>query len=110
MYSTEVTLLKRIYVTNAIGVQIEQLQEKTIPLIKVEDIYANEFYQADSQGYKPTLRIRISTLSYEGEEELLYMDKKYTVIRTQTPVPDETILICERKIKNSDVEQTQSPS
>lgn len=109
MYSVEVTLLKRTYVTNAIGVQTETIQEKLIPVMKIEDIYANEFYQADSQGYKPTLRIRISTLSYDDEEELIYMEKKYTIIRTQTPVPDETILICERKINNSDAEYQPSP-
>ena len=28
------------------------------------------------------------------------MDETYTIIRTQTPKADETILICERKIKN----------
>ena len=99
MYSTEVTLLKRTYVTNEIGVQIEQLQEKTIPIIKVEDIYANEFYQASMQGIKPSLRLRISALNYDGQEELEYGGVIYTVARSETDVND-LILVCERKIRN----------
>lgn len=109
MYSPECTLLSITYSSDNIGVQKETLSEETIPIMKVEDVYANEFYQADEQGYKPTLRLRISTCNYNGEKELIYMDKIYTVIRTQTPVPDETILVCERKVKNNDVSFQPSP-
>ena len=74
--------------------------EKLIPIIKVEDEYANEYYQANQQGFKPSLRLRISTLNYNDEEELIYMKKVYSVIRVQEPNADEVVLICERKIKN----------
>ena len=74
--------------------------EKEIPIIDEEDIYANEYYQANQQGYKPTLRLVISTLNYNNENELIYMDIKYTIIRTQKKNEDELILVCERKIKN----------
>ena len=40
--------------------------------IKNEEIYSTEYYEANQQGYKPNLRIRISTLNYEDEEELEY--------------------------------------
>lgn len=100
MYSTECSLLTTTYTTDSIGVQKETTSGKTIPIMKIEDIYANEFYQADAEGYKPTLRLRISELNYSGEKELTYMGNTYTVIRTQNPTADEIILICERKIKN----------
>lgn len=74
--------------------------EREIPIIKIEDIYSNEYYQANQQGYKPALRIKISALSYEGETELMYMGITYTIIRTSDPSADEIVLICERKIKN----------
>lgn len=109
MYSPECTLRGITYSANNIGVQTETLSEETIPIMKVEDVYANEFYQADEQGYKPTLRLRISSLNYNGEQELEYMNKIYTVIRTQTPVPDEIILVCERKVKHNDVSFQPSP-
>lgn len=92
-------LLSRSLVSDSIGVETEIVTEKIIPIIKIEDIYANEFYQANEQGFQPTLRLRISTLNYNGEIELIYMGVTYTVIRTQDLI-DETILVCERKVKN----------
>lgn len=85
---------------NSIGVQQKKTKETEIPIIKVEDVYANEFYKANEQGYIPNLRLRISSLNYENQQELIYMNEEYTIIRTQEITADELILICERKIKN----------
>lgn len=93
-------LLSTTLTTNSIGVQTETKIEIEIPIIKVEDVYANEYYQANQQGFKPSLRLRISVLNYNDEEELIYMGKTYSIIRTQEPTADEVVLICERKIKN----------
>ena len=87
-------------VEDSIGVQKEQKEEKEIPIIKVEDVYSNEFYKANEQGHKPSLRLIISTLNYDNEEELKYMNTIYSIIRTQELNADEIALICERKIKN----------
>ena len=93
-------LLSTQVVENSIGVQTEQITELEIPIIKIEDIYANEFYEANEQGYKPSLRLRISSLNYNNEDELIYMGTIYSIIRTQEITVDELILVCERKIKN----------
>ena len=94
-------LINQTYLENEIGSKIPQEIVKTeIPIIKVEDIYANEFYEANQAGYQPTLRLRISTLNYNNEKELEYMGVNYTIIRIQEITDDELILICERKIKN----------
>lgn len=95
-------LLSTILKSNEIGVQKSSTEiiETEIPIIKVEDIYANEYYRANEQGYKPSLRLRISALNYDNQKELIYMDNKYSIIRTQEVTVDELILICERKIKN----------
>lgn len=93
-------LLSTQIIVDSIGVQKEKVKETEIPIIKVEDIYANEFYEANEQGYKPTLRLRISNLNYDNQSELIYMDKTYTIIRTQEITADELILVCERKLKN----------
>ena len=84
---------------NEIGVEKETHIETEIP-VKVEDIRANEFYQANEQGFKPSLRLRTSSLNYSGQTELVYMGNAYTIIRTQEPVADEIVLVCERKVKN----------
>lgn len=93
-------LLSKKIVQNEIGVEKEVTEETHIPIIKVEDIYANEYYEANQAGYKPELRLRISALNYSGETELKYIGITYTIIRATEPYADEVTLICERKIKN----------
>lgn len=101
MRSSEFKFLSTQIITDKIGVQKEEIIEsEPIPIIKIEDIYANEFYEANQQGFKPTLRLRISNLNYENQTELIYMNKTYTIIRTQEITVDELILVCERKVKN----------
>lgn len=85
---------------NDIGVEQETVVEKEIPIIKVEDVYSKEFYEANQQGYKPSLRLVISSLNYENEPELIYMNTQYNIIRVQEKMADELVLICERKLKN----------
>lgn len=93
-------LLKITTESNEIGVEEESVVEKEVPIIKVEEIYANEFYEANEQGYKPSLRLRLSALNYENEQELIYMNIRYSIIRVSEPYPDEVILVCERKVRN----------
>ena len=100
MYSPELTLLSSSIISNKIGVQEDYITKKVIPFIKIEDVYSNEFYEANSQGFKPSLRVRISVLNYNNEKELIYMDETYSIIRTQNVTTDELILVCERKLKN----------
>ena len=94
-------LLSTTYKKNEKGALIPTgMTEREIPIIDEEDIYSNEYYQANQQGYKPTLRLIISILNYQNENELIYMNTKYSIIRTQKKNEDELVLVCERKIKN----------
>lgn len=77
--------------------EIEQIE---IPIISVEKVWKNEFYKANEQGLRPSIRIKISSLNYNDEEELIYMEKNYTVIRTDGNNEDEIILVCQRRINN----------
>ena len=100
MHDVECTLLSTNLISNEIGVEKQEVVKRPIPIIRIEDVYANEYYEANQAGYQPTLRLRISALNYEGESELIYMGKEYTIIRISEPYADEIVLICERKIKN----------
>lgn len=93
-------LLSTTLQTDSIGVQKEVQTEVEVPIIKVEEVYANEFYEANEQGFKPTLRLRISSLNYNNEKELIYMGTTYSIIRPSEPYADEVVLVCERKVKN----------
>ena len=100
MRSVECTLLSTTIKQDSIGNEIEEENKRLIPIIKVEDVYAEEYYKARQQGFKPSLRLRISALNYKDEEELIYMGKVYSIIRAQEVEADEIALICGRKIKN----------
>lgn len=93
-------LLSTQIIEDSIGVQKQKTIEVEIPIIRVEDVYAKEFYQANEQGFKPSLRLRINSLNYNNQSELIYMDTTYSIIRTQEITVDELILVCERKVKN----------
>lgn len=100
MICTEVTLLTPTITKNSIGVEGKNYTPFVVPIIKVEDVYSNEFYEASQIGLKAELRLRISALNYNGERELVYNNEGYSVIRTSTPHIDEVVLICERKIND----------
>ena len=91
------TLINKIFTINEIGVEEEIETTAECPIIKVESIYNKEYYEANQIGYKPNLRLRISSLNYNNEPELIYIGKRYSIIRIENKV-DELILICERKI------------
>lgn len=100
MHDVECILLSKEIIQDEIGVEKEITKETPVLIIKNEEIYAKEYYVANQSGYKPTLRLKISALNYEGQQELKYMGITYTIIRVTEPYADEVTLICERKIKN----------
>lgn len=100
MHDVECILLSKEIIQDEIGVEKEITKETPVPIIKNEEIYAKEYYVANQSGYQPTLRLKISALNYEGQQELKYMGIIYTIIRASEPYADEVTLICERKIKN----------
>ena len=100
MISGSCFLINITHTSDSIGVQKSVEKRIEVPILKVEDVRAGEFYKANEQGFKPKLRLKISTLSYNDETELEYMGNTYSIIRTQNQSYDETILICERKVKN----------
>lgn len=100
MICTELYFIEKLIIKDDIGVSKEiETKSPPIPIIKIEDIYSDEFYEANAQGFKPTLRVRISELNYKKENELEYNEERYSIIRTQNK-GDELILVCERKLKN----------
>lgn len=97
MYDLTCKLVSVSFKSDDMGQQIEIRTSTEVPIIRVEPIYQKEFYAANQQGIRPSIKLVISNLNYDGEEELEYMGKKYTVIRTQNPKLDELEMICERK-------------
>lgn len=99
MISTECKLRTLLHESDGIGVENETVQEITVPVTRVEKVYASEFYRANEQGLRPVLRIVINALNYNYEQELEYNGVVYTIIRVDDNI-EELALVCERKLKN----------
>lgn len=100
MYDVSCKLVSKKITQDEIGVEQITFVEKEVPIIKVESIYANEYYEANQAGFQPTLRIKISALNYNNESEIIYKGITYSVDRIDNPNLDEVVLICERKTKD----------
>ena len=107
MRDVSCTLLSKSYLRDKYGNVLKEngrekfeIKEIEIPIISTEKVWKDEFYKANQQGLRPSLRIKISSLNYNEEEELIYMDKNYTVIRVDGDNEDELVLVCQRRANN----------
>ena len=107
MHDVSCVLLFKSYLKDENGNILKQngrerfeITERLVPIISTEKVWKNEFYKANEQGLRPSIRIKLSSLNYNDEEELVYMDKHYTVIRVDGDNDDEVILVCQRRANN----------
>ena len=93
---------------DSIGNQILQENKIEVPIIEIQDIYQSEYYNASQQGLKPTLRVLISNLNYSDQEELIYMNSHYTIIRVDRVDNENIALICEKRVgKNGEKSESR---
>lgn len=96
----EITLLSKTYTIDTIGNQVEVVTQLDVPIIRIENIYASEFYNGAQANFKPELRLVISSYNYNDENEFIFNAKNYSVIRIEHPNLDEVTIIAERKVVN----------
>lgn len=107
MYDVSCILLSKSYLKDKNGNILKEngrekfvINELPVPIISVERVWKDEFYKASQQGLRPSIRIKMSSLNYNDEEELIYMDKNYSVIRVDGDNEDEIVLVCQRRASN----------
>ena len=98
MNDVVVYLISKQFEFDAVGNQIIQDIKTEVPIIEFQDVYQSEFYNARQQGLKPSLRIVISNLNYNDEEELEYKNQIYTIIRVDTIDYENIALVCEKRV------------
>lgn len=101
MIDPQIKLLSKVYTFDEIGNEIETITEIDVPILRIESVYANEFYRASQSNFKPELRLVISEYNYNNENEFIYKGINYSIIRTENANQDELILIAERKNKDA---------
>lgn len=58
-------------------------EKRTRRFTKIKSVSQSEFYQAQTAGLKPEFKIELADyLDYDGQEEVIYKDKRYKVLRT----------------------------
>lgn len=83
------------------GNPIEAVTETEV-FVQPRGVYQSEYYNAAQNGLKPSLTLRITNREdYDGQKELTFEGKDYTVIRVDwTAQRDGIDLICEERVKN----------
>jgi hypothetical protein len=64
-------------------------------------VYAQEFYQAAANGYRPEVRIKVNRQEYNGEPRMEYKDRLYSVIRTEK-APNDWLIIIGQSVVNEE--------
>lgn len=98
MQDWTIKLITQSYVIDSIGNQVLQENYTEVPIAEIQDVYQSEFYNASQQGLKPTLRVVINNLNYNDEEELIYMNKRYAIIRVDMIDYEYIALVCEKRV------------
>ena len=83
-FDYELILIQTEEGENELGDPIIIRTEKPV-LCDVLSVGRNEHYQAASHGLKPELVFVVSRWDYEGEKEVVFEGKNYTVLRTYEP-------------------------
>lgn len=66
---------------------------------KRQSVRTNEYYSAVESGLTPSVEFVMKRLDYDGQMELDYNNKRYTVIRTIDPKNKyDIVLVCARKM------------
>lgn len=66
---------------------------------KKQSVKRGEFYNAVEVGITPSVEFVIKRLNYNNEEELLWNNERYSIIRTADPENKfDIVLVCSKKI------------
>lgn len=95
MYNEIIFLVAKTSTTNNVGDSI-QTEVKEMRFAKLKSISQTEFYQAHANGLKPEIKFALpDVLDYDGQEEIIYNNFRYKVLRTFKPEDSNEIeIVC----------------
>lgn len=92
-FNSVIFLIKVTHGENEIGDLIETT-DKRQTFAEKKSVRQSEFYQAAATGLKPEVTFNIWNQEYNGESQLEYDEKIYTIIRVFQKNNKEVELIC----------------
>ena len=98
-YSEIIYLVSSTKEVDDIGNIIPTSFQLTKRYAKKQSVRTNEFYSAVESGLTPSVEFVIKRLDYDGQLELQWNNKRYSIIRTVDPKNKfDIVLVCARKI------------
>lgn len=94
MFSEIVELISIVKTTNEIGDSIKTKTKRQV-FCKEMSVGQNEFYQAQTAGFKPTLKLELYIFEYNNEQLVEYQGREYSVLRTYKKNSERIELTCE---------------
>ena len=91
-YTEILYLIKQTNYQDEIGNVIHNEQQNKV-YAKKNVVGSKEFYNAVAVGITPTAELQIKKLNYNDEEEAIYNNKRYFVIRTIPKGTNDLILV-----------------
>jgi SPP1 family predicted phage head-tail adaptor len=93
MWRDVVQLVRLDYTVNDYGDQ-QYIRTASTVFANKKSVRQSEFYQALATGLKPEIMFEVRTLEYTGQENLVYNNKEYVIIRTYSKNDEITELVC----------------
>lgn len=104
-YSEIIYLVNSTKEEDDIGNSITSSFSLTKRYAKKQSVRTNEFYSAVETGLTPSVEFVMKRLDYNGQLELEWKRKRYSVIRTIDPKNKfDIVLVCARKIGINEVQ------
>ena len=98
-YSEIVYLISKTIGEDEIGNITSSLSAEKKIYAKKQSVRTNEFYNATMTGLTPSVEFVIKRLNYNGEDELVWNNTTYEVIRTiDQKNKYDIVLVCSKKI------------
>ena len=84
------------YSTDAIGQRVASETRREV-FATVQSVTASEFFAGGQNGLRPDKRFTVFSPDYEGEEQLIFNGRRYSIYRTYERPDEQTELYCELK-------------
>lgn len=92
VYTEPLTLIKLTPTKDSIG-NVYNTEVKTNIYAKKNVVGSKEFYNAVAVGITPTAELQIKLSNYNGEQEVEYLSKRYSVIRVVPKGKADIVLV-----------------
>jgi SPP1 family predicted phage head-tail adaptor len=110
-YSEIIYLISTVKTEDEIGNIINSSETSTKCYAKKQSVKTNEFYSAVEVGLTPSCEFVVKRLNYNGEDEIEWNNKRFSVIRVVEPKNKfDIVLVCSVKIGGYAKEPSSEPS